>query len=205
MRSSTAALSWISVVAALVLVAPSTRADDGHEHEGDIAVGWTDFGVSGGPKYLATEFHYDEEHTLPPIGGPVLWGWLGDEPGFDHLHEDMPDEDFYTLDPGAEVIFEVLAIDDGLNIWTPGFGETLTVGDTFVLGDEELHRHLGWHIDATIPGVDPELYTYSATFRLSDSGTTGYGISEAYTLTFVPEPATALLALAGAIVRRCRP
>jgi len=50
-----------------------------------------------------------------------------------------------------------------------------------------------WHIDSTVPGVDPELNTYSATFRLLDQGTTGYLPTADYTLTFVPEPMSALL------------
>lgn len=203
MKAAAAALSRIGIVTALVLAAPLAFAGGGHEHD-DIIVGWTDLGVAGGPKYVATEFHYDEEHALPPVDGPLLWGWLGDEPGFGHLHEAEPDEDFYPLEPGAQIVLEVLALDTGLNVWTPGFGDTLEVGDTYLLGDEELHSHLEWHIDSTVSGVDPELHTYSLSFRLTDSGTTGYGASDAHTLTFVPEPATAILAVVGLCILRRR-
>ncbi|MFH1746264.1 MAG: PEP-CTERM sorting domain-containing protein [Planctomycetota bacterium] len=163
-------------------------ADHGHE---DLIVGIT------GDNQLA--IHYDEfdhDHHLPPVYGPLLFGWQGNHPGFAHLEEDEPAEDFYTLETGVSVLLEVVALDEGLRIYSPGFGSEPGVGDTMVLGDEYLHAHAEWHIDSTIPGVDPTLYTYGVTFRLLDDGTTGYAPSENYTLTFVPEPGgLALLAL----------
>lgn len=186
----------------LVAATSTTALADEHEHE-DIIVGWTNGGTPGGPATLAAEFaHWDEEHVLPPVSGP-LFGWQGDAPGFGHLEADEPDENFYTLADGVNVLFEVVALDPGLKVWTPGFGDILEVGETYSLGGDHLHGHMEWHIDSTVPGVDPETSTYGVTFRLLDAGTTGYGASADYTLTFVPEPtALGLLGVALAIVRR---
>ena len=179
-------------------------------HEGDLIIGWTDLDAGGSAvaPTLAVEFGedhagFDEQHALSPVHGP-LWGWLGGEPGFEALETDEPDEHLFTLTPGADVMFEVVALDPGLNIWLPGFGGQLGVGDTHSLGGYDLHSHLAWHIDSTVPGVDPVLYTYSATFRLLDSGTTGYLPTGDYTLTFVPEPTSGLLLVTTLLIFRRR-
>lgn len=197
-----------ALLAGLAL-AGASAAQGGHQHEGDIIVGWTDLGLAGGPRHLAMEYgheneEFDEVHGLPPVNGPFFFGWLGDEPGFEHLEEAEPDEDFYPLEPGTQVVFEVLSVDEGLNVWTPGFGQALGAGDSYVLGDEHLHGHFEWHIDATVPGVDPAQEAYAVTFRLTDSGATGYLPTGEYTLVFNPEPTAGLLLAAGGLLIRRR-
>ncbi|MCP4592162.1 MAG: PEP-CTERM sorting domain-containing protein [bacterium] len=165
-----------------------------HAHE-DIIVGHT----SGGQ--LAVEFaHFAEEHVLALIGGPGLFGWLGDHPGFAHLEEDEPAEDLYTLAPGAEIWFEVVAFDNAFQAWGPGFtGPCSAAGDQALLGDEELHEHMNWHVDSADPLFEPLDTPWEAQFRLIDNGTTGYADSPVYTLSFVPEPGTASLLIIGAV------
>lgn len=189
----------MSTAAMLALAVPSF-ADP---HEGDVFIGWTDFGIAGGPRHLAVE--YDDFGTnmpLPAING-LLQGWAGDEPGFEALDADEPDEDFYTLPDGALIAIEILSVDTGFKIWKPGLAGLLLAGDTFTLGGNNLHAHLDWHIDSSVPGVNPELNAYGFSFRLLDLGTTGLLASPEYALAFVPEPTSLLLlALAAGLIRR---
>jgi hypothetical protein len=196
-----------SIVVALVMIGiGSGVAMADHDHE-DILVGWTDLGVPGGDAYLAIEFGhdnegFDEDHALPAVYGPLFYGWFGNQPGFAHLEEDEPDEDFYTLDEGVEVTAEIIAIDPGLRVYDAGLTE-LFASDTVVLGDDHLHTHMHWHIDSNVPGVDPLTESYGVEFRLLDTGATGYLPTDAYRLNFIPEPGTiAGLALALLLRRR---
>lgn len=191
----------VSIVAVLTAIFPlAAQAGVDHHHEGDIVVGRT------GANVLSVEFDFDEPTVLAPVSG-LLNGWAGDEPGFDHLEADEPAEDFYMLAPGASVVFELLSIDPAL-VGNPLTDPLDSPGDSFVLGDHELHQHIDWLIDADSPSFNPAQTEWSVMFRLSDAGATGYGDSEIYTWRFtnVPEPATAALLLAGAValVRRRR-
>ncbi len=195
----------LTVVAAVMAGtgAVAALADHDHEHE-DILVART------AADNLVAHFGHDnegfaEEHSLAPVSGGLLEGWLGDAPGFGHMEEDHADEDLYMLAEGAEVYFEIIALDEGLRVFTPGFGSELMAGDTHLLGDEHLHAHLEWFIDATVPGVDPENNSYGVTFRFTDGSTApGYGPSPSYTLSFVPEPTAAVCAALGLLVLRRR-
>lgn len=173
-------------------------------HEGDIIVGWTDDDGAEAPiaPTLAAEFEFDVVQDLPPVDS-FIHGWSDNEPGFDVLDADEPDEHFYMLQAGVQVYFEVIALTPGLRLYQPGFAGELCVGDQFLLGGADAHEHPIWHIDSTMPGVDPTLNHYDVTFRLLDQGTTGYQPSAAYTLLFVPEP-TALLGVLWPLVLRRR-
>lgn len=189
---------FLTTVTTVGLLATTTALADG-EHE-DITVG-----VTGGGQ-LAAHFEWDEVHELPFVDD-VLHGWLGDDPGFVHLEEDEPGEDFYMLADGVDVYFEVVSFDAAFQAWGPGFtGPYADPGDQVYLGDAELHDHLEWHINADDPAYDPGAAPWQAHFRLVDQGSTGYLPSETYTLSFVPEPASAALLLIGglAIGRRRR-
>jgi len=196
MRNVAIGIALFAIIACVTNVA---FAEDRHEHE-DMVVG-----ITGGGQ-LTIEFeHFGEAHGLPPVNGPLLYGWSGDDPGFGHLEAAEPGEDFYTLQAGVDVLVEIVAIDAGLHVYAPGYTSELGVGDSASLGAETLHSHLGWFINANDPGVDPDLYDYSVTFRLNDGGTTGYATSGDYTLTFVPEPSSVLLMVLGgglALLRR---
>lgn len=139
------------------------RGQHDHEHAGDFVVGKD----AGGT--LGSEFAEGEVYPLPPVNGPLLFGCALDDPGFMSLEADEPDEGFFTLPPGAIIVFELVSIDPGLVIHTPGFADTLdTPGDTWVLGSAPFDEHPTWHIDANHPNYDFNA-TYSATFRLVDT------------------------------------
>ncbi len=186
--------SIICLAAVLTLSLFAVPALAQHQHE-DLIVGRSDGGQ------LMIEFgHWDEAHLLSPVSGS-LNGWLGDDPGFAHLEHDEPAENFYRLDDGAEIWFEVVSFEAAFQAWGPGFsGPYLNPGDDVFLGDDHLHEHLEWHINADDPGFDMLDAPWEATFKLVDRGTTAYADSPSYTLTFVPEPATAGLLLLGALV-----
>jgi hypothetical protein len=189
--------TWSGLTVVLVLgawVSPVL----GH-HEGDIVVGRT------GAGQLTVEFdEFDHVVELPPVSG-LLNGWAGEEPGFDHLEADEPSEDFYVLEAGVSVVFEVVSFD-------PAFrGDPLTddlhnPGDQGVLGDELFHEHIDWFIDRDDPAFDPLQTVWEAQFKLVDTGTTNYADSQTYTLKFAPEPGTmSLLAFGGVFLFRRRP
>lgn len=191
----------VIAVAALTAVFPLTaQAGDDQHHEGDIVVGRT------GANTLTVEYNFPAPTVLTPVSG-LLNGWAGDEPGFDHLEADEPDEDIYTLAPGVRVVFELVSIDPAL-VGNPLTEPLDSPGDTLLLGDHELHQHIDWLIDSDGPSFNPVQTEWSVMFRLSDSGTTGYSDSEVYSWHFtnVPEPATVGLLLVGAVafVRRRR-
>jgi hypothetical protein len=114
-----------------------------HEHD-DLVVGVTGGGV------LSVEGDFDEAHYLPPFSDGGINGWFSDDPGFESLEEDEPDEDFYMLESGADVYFELIAVDPAFKMYDPSF-TLLVAGDTFAFGGHEFHEHPFWHIDSDDP------------------------------------------------------
>lgn len=166
-----------------------------HQHGGDVVVGRTAKGQ------LAVEVPVGAPTPLDAVDG-FLRGWAGDEPGFMSLAEDEPDEGFFVLGQGAIVGLDLLSIDPALKVWSPGFVSALTApGQSFVLGGATFDTHGTFHIDSTDPAFDPGQDVFSATFRVVDTGTTGYAASEPFALAFtpVPEPMTVLLFGVGAL------
>jgi len=183
-------------IAAIIVVgiAPGLSHAGPHVHKGDIVVGRTPEGQ------LAVEVPAEEFHELPPVSFSLM-GWANNEPGFMTLKADEPKEDYYTLEQGAVIHLELVSIDRALKVWNVGFSSVLAEpGQSFILGASEFDFHPTYHIDLSDPAFDPERELYSATFRILDSGETGYTASEAFTLSFspVPEPATFLLLALGA-------
>jgi hypothetical protein len=148
-----------------------------------------------------------EEVELEELNGP-LFGFGLDEPGLISIESAVMG--LVPPDPGANLVLEVIAFDPALRGWTPGFGASFRFpGDTFDLGGVPAHEHVFWHIDATDLGyVAPPAQTeWNATFRILDTGSTGYLPSEPITVTFLPEPGSvvllaALAALSGRTARR---
>jgi len=170
------------------------------QHDDDFVVGVSGTGV------LTPEADLDEAFSLPPFNSGVVVGWFGSEPGFASLDEDEPDEDFFMLGVGADVWFVLVAVDPALKVYDPFFN-LMSPGDSFALGGHEFDEHPFWHIDSDDAAFDPSQTEWHATFRLIDTGTTGYGASDDYRVAFtnVPAPgAVALLAPAVAAALRRR-
>ncbi len=172
-----------------------------HQHEGDVIIGRSASGQ------LRFEADLDEPRLLTAVNR-LLKGWAADEPGFEALLEDEPDEGFYRLAPGAQIWLEGILLDPALKARNP-LNPLLVIdspGDQLLLGDQELHDHVIWHVDSLDAGYDPLQTVWQGTFRLVDKGTTGYAASEPFSLSFttVPEPGTLALLLAGSLtaVRR---
>lgn len=189
-----AALAVVASGAALV------RAGDDHGHEGDFVVGRSDTGQ------ILVEFDANEPYELPPVSG-LLNGWALDDPGFMSLAEDEPDEGIFTLEPGASIALEVVAIDAALSAWTPGFADRLdAAGETWTIGGDEFDEHPTWHIDLDDPSFDPGQTSWSVTFRLLDQGATGYTASDDIAVSFVavPEPGALALMVLGSVAAGLR-
>lgn len=166
------------------------------EHGEDLVIGRTSSGQ------LAVEVPVPGPHELPPVGG-LLQGWAHDDPGLLSLDANEPGEDRFVLESGAIISLELVSIAPALKVWSPGFLSVLTTpGQSFVLGGSEFDAHPTFHIDSTDPALDPNEDLYFATFRVVDTGSTGYGPSGSFSLSFtpVPEPSTILLAGLGAWV-----
>lgn len=159
------------------------------QHDDDFIVGRT------GSGQLAVEFDFGESSALPAVQG-VLRGFALADPGFMALSADEPGEDFFTLQDGANVVFEVVSFSPAVSAWTPGFLSRLDQpGERWTLGGPGFDTHATWHVDANHPAFDALGGPWSASFRLLDLGTTGYASSPDYTVNFVPEPSMMLLGL----------
>ncbi len=195
-----------AVVMSLALLAWPVIGRGGPPHGEDVVVG------RNGAGQLATEVPVPGPHELPPVN-IGLHGWALADPGLLNLTKDEPGEDFFTLASGAIINLELVSIDPALRVWSEGFGSALTgPGQSFIVGGSEFDYHPTYHINSDDPAFDPEVQVFSATFRLFDTGTTGYAPSEPFMLSFtpVPEPATFMLlgagvvgALGNRIRRRC--
>lgn len=186
----------LTLVGTVSVVAPALAHD--HQHEGDIIVGR----MLGTPDRLAIEADLNEPVLCEPSGYPGLNGWIKDDPGFEALMENEPDEGFYTLQPGAQVRLEIVGLDAGIRVWNPDFTQMAdAVGEWIDLGDHELHTHMIWHLDSDVLGTGWE-GTLHATFKLVDVGSTGYAESETFAMTFtnVPEPATVVMLVLGGML-----
>lgn len=192
-------VSFVIITAVLAPLSTSL-AGDGHGHkDGDINIGVT----SGGQ--IIVEWS-GEVVALPELPGP-LFGFGLDEPGFFTLEEDEPGKGLFVLGAGANIVLEVLSFDDALQGWRPGFSGVFDdLGETWNIGGAPFDTHPFWHIDATDPlfVAPPGQTQWSATFRLLDTGSTGYAPSDPVTVTFTPEPGTLGLLMIGAmaLIRR---
>lgn len=190
------AIKILLVMMATVLAPlPTALAGDGHGHkDGDINIGVT----SGGQ--IVVEWS-GKIVALPELAGP-LFGFGLDEPGFFSIEEDEPDEDIFVLGAGANIVLEVLSFDDALQGWRPGFSGVFDdFGETWNIGGVPFDTHPFWHINATDPlfVAPPGQTEWNATFRLLDTGSTGYAPSDPVTVTFTPEPTTLSLLALGAL------
>lgn len=181
-----------ALLTTLVLAAlPLTALAQPHHHH-DVVIGRSSQMV------LKVEAPHEPAVLEPTAPGAPIPGWSGNMPGFEALEEDEPGEDFWKLDPGALIELEVLGLSNGLRMFDHTFNE-LQVGSRWVLGGHELHIHGLWIIDRTV-NPDPLLNPAEGLFLVRDLGTTGYGPAAPFGLTFIPEPASALLLALAALV-----
>lgn len=160
----------------------------GDEHAGDVTVGFAICVDSS--RHLELELDAEEVFELPRVDG-VLQGWALDDPGFRSLDEDEPEEGIFALQPGARILLEVVAIDAGLKVHSPGFVSVLDApGEQWELGSAPFDTHPVWHIQASMntpmASGDGESLR-RVTFVLRDVGVTAYGASREVTLQFKPE------------------
>jgi len=163
--------------------------------EGDVNIGVTASSQLRG-------IYFGGPIELPEINGP-LFGWGLDDPGFFTIENPIPTEGMFVPGEGANIVLEVIAFDPALKGWTPGFASVFDdPGETWNIGLVPFDEHAFWHIDSTDPGfIPPPTQTeWSATFRLLDTGSTGYLPSDPITLTFTPEPTSLTMLAVGGVL-----
>lgn len=186
-------------LALFLMLAAAAPALADVEHGGDIVVGVTGPTKPQATK-LAIEADLDEAVLLAPASG-LLNGWSAADPGFDALGADEAAEQFWMLASGAQIRLEIVSIAAGLSVLQSGtFAMADAAGERILLGGPALHAHPTWYAQSSVLGSNWQ-GTLSATFRLVDTGSTNYAMSDEFTMTFaVPEPASlALLALGAAV------
>jgi hypothetical protein len=168
----------IACYALFILLIASTSALIA-EDDGDVFVGRT----GGGQLKIGGLVPEDNILVLPPVSG-IFNGWSDVEPGFDHLLIDEPQNDFLTLQSGVQVRIEVVQVDAAFAAISPGFTIIDDPGERFILGNQSLHIHPNWLINSDHPDFDPLKTLWRGTFKLVDTGSTGYAASAPFTFHF---------------------
>jgi len=162
---------------ALMAVAPTSQALA--QHAGDVFPARTAAGqlTWGG-------FQPDiNVVVLPPVTG-LFEGWADNDPGFDRLIAPDPENDLFPLEPGAQIRIEAIQFDTGFRAISPSFVIIDEPGERILLGNQNLHIHLTWHINSEAPGFDPMRTVWQATCKFVDTGSTGYSDSVPFTFRF---------------------
>ena len=133
----------LMVTGLVVCLLCSTAVAEFRFHVGDLGVARS---LSG----QLQVFNYSgEQILLPPVDGPLLFGWADNDPGLDHLEADEPEHDLYVLQIGAQIRIECVSIDPAFKVRSSNLAEMIDEpGDGLDVGDHELHEHLVWHIDS---------------------------------------------------------
>lgn len=183
--------------AALLIAAGSTAAT---AHEGAMHVA-----RSAAGELVIADFHFGDLFTLS-VAGPPLTGWSSQEPFFEAIGGDDPAADLYALSAQSKIFAEVVLFTPGVRLWDHGLTESVSEpGTRLSLGPLPFVDHTHWQLDPAAAGYDPTLSEWAASFRLVDTGTSGYVASPVYTLRFAPVPAPATVApLAGLALARRR-
>ena len=153
------------------------------QHAGDIFVGRSSTNqLKIGPPGSGS-FSPSTIKVLPPVNS-LFVGWSDNNPGFDHIVTDQPALDFYALQSGCSVRLQVVQSDPAFSAITSSFQVLNQPGQSALLGNNTLHVHLTWLIDSTDPNYDPRRVLYHATYKLVDTGSTGYSASDPFTFNF---------------------
>ncbi len=173
--------SYDILIGLLVSFVPALRTHAGEQHAGDLIIG------RDGSGKLKVEFDFSTASSLSPIASPIM-GWISDEPGMEALVDDEPDEDFFTLASGNNIVFEVVSLDPAFKVYSPGFTQLLdSPGETWDMGPSP-HDHANWFIDSTDAGYLNGQQFWDVTLRFRDTGSTGYTMSDTFTLRFTNIP-----------------
>ncbi len=185
------------VLAFMMAAAPAAWA----QHSGDLWIGRSAAGQLKLDTVCAPSCGFRPGESVTVLPPDEFGGYSLDAPGFDRLVAAQPDEDLYTLAPGAQIRLQIVSSDTpptlaGLQrspamfIYDPvsftfyPYASGPTVYRDVSLGNYQLHKHVLWFIDSTDPAFDPLQCVWSITLRLADTGSTGYAPSEPFTLRF---------------------
>ncbi|HVM96781.1 MAG TPA: hypothetical protein VMT89_10345 [Candidatus Acidoferrales bacterium] len=113
-------------------------------------------------------------------GGTAIW--VGTEPGFEEVEEDIPSLSLFALPDGVPITLEIVAIDPAISlqfddVTLNAAGQTISIGTT-----PGIHQDLEWHLQ--LPGGDMTA-THSVTFKLTTTSSSFSGSSQ-YTIPVVP-------------------
>lgn len=123
-----------------------------------------------------------------PVDG-LLKGYASGQPGFGAVAVDDPPNDLFTLASGASVRLEAVGLESALKVWGPSLGTLMDApGERILLGGPGLHTHVTWHVDSQDANYDVQDMPWTGTFRLVDTGSTGYTASANFSFSFAPEP-----------------
>jgi hypothetical protein len=177
------------ICAAILVIVHPVRA----QHAGDVIVGRSAAGqlrisAPGSNGYVPDE----NIKLLPPVSNPpgLFNGWSDNNPGFDRLVTSDPGNDFLTLQSGCQVRIEVVQVDPAFLAISASFSIIDDPGERILLGGSTLHTHLTWLVNSDHAMFDPDKVLWRATFKLVDTGSTGYTPSDLFTFYFATTACT---------------
>ncbi len=183
------AVNAATICVAILGIGQTARA----QHAGDVIVGRSAAGqlrvsAPGSGGYIPDQ----NIKVLPPVSSPpgLFNGWSDNNPGFDRLTTSDPGNDFLTLQSGCQVRIEVVQVDIAFQAISASLAVIDDPGERLLLGGSTLHTHLTWLVNSDHPMFDPQKVLWRATFKLVDTGSTGYAPSDPFTFYFATTPCT---------------
>lgn len=145
---------------------------------------WPAASAAGQLKLSPLGFHAADDFVDLSPAEPPFSGWSSDEPGFDDIDVDDPGTDSFALQPGSVLRLSVVALQPGLQVWTPAL-QNVPVAGSALLGSTsgEVHTHVFWNIRDDLPEFNPLQTLWRGTFQLIDSNGQ-YSPSEMFTVRF---------------------
>lgn len=149
------------------------------QHDGDVFVG-----RSSANQLKIGGFIPDLNIVGLPCVSGLFQGWATNNPGFDRVVNPNVPADLYPMETGAQIRIVCLAIDPAFRAISPSFAIMDAPGESILLGNQGLHTHLTWHINSADPLFVPTQTDWFGTFKLIDTGSTGYAESAPFTFHF---------------------
>lgn len=170
---------WMPVTASLIGAVALCSTAHG-QHDGDVFVG-----RSGAGQMKIGGFVPDLNIIGLPCVSGLFQGWSSNNPGFDRVINANAGADLYPMDAGAQIRIVCLSIDPAFRAISSSFTIMDAPGESILLGGSSLHTHLTWHINSADPFFVPAQTDWFATFKLIDTGSTGYAESAPFTFHFM--------------------